>query len=194
MIERKRTDVIKQGLVQHLVILCGTLAFLWLIEILNAFVFRGGLDQYGIQPRTWAGFSHIFFAPFIHESFAHLLANTLPFLVLGWFVMLRRTNDFFVAGTVAALISGLGIWLFGAPHTTHIGVSGVVFGFLGFLVARGYFERSLSSLLLALFAVLLYGGMLWGVLPGQAGISWLGHLFGFAGGGLAAYLIVDQAA
>ena len=101
--------------------------------------------------------------------------------------MLRSTSDFFVVAAVSAVTSGLGAWLLGGPRTVHVGISGVIFGFLGYLLTRGIYERRLGSILLALIALLLYGGALWGVLPLRAGVSWQGHLFGFLGGWLVAY-------
>ena len=95
-------------------------------------------------------------------------------------------------GHVSALVSGLGIWLFGGSRTIHLGASGVIFGLLGALLARAYFERSWAALGLALVALFLYGGMLWGVLPGTLGVSWLGHFFGFVGGALAARMLADE--
>jgi membrane associated rhomboid family serine protease len=90
------------------------------------------------------------------------------------------------------LVSGLGIWLFGGANTVHLGASGVIFGLLGALLARAYFERSWVALGLAVVAAFLYGGMLWGLLPGMPGVSWLGHFFGFFGGVLAAWMMADQ--
>ena len=167
-------------------------ALLWILEILDQFIFGRQLDFYGIQPRTFAGLRHIFFAPFLHGGFGHLIANTIPFIVLGWFVMLRRTGDFFRVSIIAGLVSGLGVWLFGAANSTHIGISGVIFGYLGYLLFRGYLERSLQSIFLAILAIFFYGGMLWGIFPTQTGVSWLGHLFGLLGGVLAAYLMTDR--
>jgi membrane associated rhomboid family serine protease len=83
------------------------------------------------------------------------------------------------------LVGGLGTWLIGSPGV-HVGASGLIFGYLGFLLARGYFERNFPSILLAIVVGSLYGGAIWGVLPTQPGISWEGHLFGFIGGVLAA--------
>lgn len=167
-------------------------ALLWGLEVLDLLVWHGGLDGYGIRPRTWVGLRHIMIAPLFHVGLAHLLANTVPLVVLGWLVMVRRLADFWWVAAVSALISGLGIWLFGGAYTIHLGASGVIFGLLGYLLARAYFERSVGALLVALVATFLYGGMLWGVLPGQPGVSWLGHLFGALGGVLAARLLVDQ--
>jgi membrane associated rhomboid family serine protease len=176
---------------RHFALLAMIVAVLWLIEIFDQLFFFVRLDAYGIRPRTWHGLGQILVAPWLHLGFAHLAANTVPLVVLGWLVMLRRMRDFLVVVLVSALVSGLGIWLFGGAHTIHLGASGVIFGLLGALLARAYFERSWAALALAVVAVFLYGGMLWGVLPGTPGVSWLGHLFGFAGGILAARLLAD---
>lgn len=177
---------------QHVTILLIVIAALWFLEIADTLVWHGGLDAYGIRPRTAAGLRHILIAPLLHAGIAHLVANTVPLFILGWLVMLRRTSDFFVVSLIAALVSGLGVWLFGGSHTIHIGASGVIFGYLGYLLGRAYFERSLAALLIAVVAGLLYGGMIWGVLPLQPGVSWLGHLFGLIGGSLAAYFLTDN--
>jgi membrane associated rhomboid family serine protease len=113
------------------------------------------------------------------------MGNTLPFLVLGWLIMLRNTHDFLRVTLVVGLASGLGTWLFGSPGS-HIGASGVIFGYLGYLLLRGFFERRLGSISLSVLVGTLYGSMIWGILPLQQGISWEGHLFGFLGGVLAA--------
>lgn len=189
---RRSLNFTAQNLMSQAAILAAAVALLWLFELADLLIWHGGLDAYGIEPRTAAGLRHLFIAPLMHAGFAHLFANTVPFVVLGWFVMLRHTTDFFVVTAVAALVSGLGIWLFGGPSTIHVGASGVVFGYLGFLLGRGYLERSAGAILLALVALFLYGGMIWGVLPTARGVSWLGHLFGFVGGMLAAWLLVER--
>ncbi|MCU0527382.1 MAG: rhomboid family intramembrane serine protease [Elainella sp. Prado103] len=171
------------------VLILGTIVgIMWGLEILDLFL-GGYLDRFGIRPQSIPGLRGILFAPFLHGNFIHLLFNTVPFLVLGWFVMLRRTSDFWVVTAIVMLISGLGVWLFAPPFTNHIGASGVVFGYFGFLLSRGYFERSFSSILMSVIVGLLYGSMIWGVLPIRYGISWQGHLFGFVGGIIAAWLL-----
>ena len=176
-------------------ILGGLVAIMWVVEILDQFVFRVGLRQtldiYGIIPRTAIGLRGILFAPFLHGNFPHLIGNTVPFLVLGWLIMLRETSDFFWVSLVSALVSGLGTWMFGSSGV-HIGASGVIFGYLGYLLARGYFERSMTSIAMSLFVGTLYGSLIWGVLPTRIGISWEGHLFGFVGGVLAARLLTPK--
>ncbi len=170
-------------------ILLGFTGLLWVIQIVNAFVFGGSLDRFGVHPRTLAGLWGILFAPFLHVSFAHLIANTVPFLVLGWLVMLRRKRDFFLVSAIAALVGGLGTWLIAPALSVHVGASVLIFGFLGYLLARGIFERRLWPIVGSVVTFFLYGGALTGILPGAIGISWQGHLFGLLGGILAARLL-----
>ncbi|MGB7086028.1 MAG: rhomboid family intramembrane serine protease [Phormidesmis sp.] len=170
--------------------LLGLVVLLWAIEIIDQLLFKGALDVwFGIHPRTLGGLWGILFAPFLHGNFAHLLANTVPLVSLGWLVMLRETSDWVIVSVITALCSGLGTWLIGAPGSVHIGASGVIFGYFGFLLLRGYFERSVVAIAFSLLVVFLYGSIIWGVLPNQPGISWEGHLFGFLGGILAARLL-----
>lgn len=187
-----RTEGVRRHLLRHAVILGTIVAVLWLVEMFDWLVMRGALDGLGIQPRTLGGLQAIVVAPWLHAGFGHLLANTIPFVVLGWFVMLHRTTDFFVVALAALLASGLGIWLFGGASTIHLGISGVIFGFFGYLLARGYYERSIVAIVMAALAFLIYGGMMWGMLPLQQGVSWQGHLFGFVGGVLVAYWQVRE--
>ena len=183
---------VSRHLGRHAALLIAIVAVLWLVEIIDLLFMRGNLDNMGIRPRTWNGLGQILIAPWLHVGFGHLIANTLPLVILGWLVMLRHMRDFVVVTLVSALVSGLGIWLFGGSRTIHLGASGVIFGLLGALLARAYFERSWAALGLALIAGFLYGGMLWGVLPGTPGVSWLGHFFGLLGGILAAWLLADR--
>lgn len=178
-------------------VLLGLVALMWGLEIFDQIILRPvfdtTLDVYGIIPKSPIGLRGILFAPFLHGSFAHIASNTVPFLILGWLVMLRETSDFFWVTLVSAAVSGLGTWIFGSPQSIHIGASGVVFGYLGYLLLRGYFERSAIAVAISLGVGTLYGSLLWGVLPIHYGmvnrISWEGHLFGFLGGILAAWLL-----
>ncbi|MCA9837248.1 MAG: rhomboid family intramembrane serine protease [Trueperaceae bacterium] len=161
-------------------------ALLWGLELIDTLFFQQRLNLLGIRPRSIDGLKGILFAPLLHGGFAHLATNTLPFLVLGFFVMLRGLSSFIQVTATIWLIGGIGIWLTGGSNTLHIGASIIIFGYLGYLLARAYFERSMVTLMIALFVGLLYGGMMLGVLPIRAGVSWQGHLFGFVGGVLAA--------
>ncbi|MCU0551306.1 MAG: rhomboid family intramembrane serine protease [Leptolyngbya sp. Prado105] len=177
-------DSIGNEIKSHIAILGTIVAALWLVEIVDI-VMGGRLNYLGIYPRNTIGLRGILLAPFLHLNFQHLISNTIPFVVMGWFVMLRGVPEFFKVSAIVALASGIGTWLFGSTGL-HIGASGVIFGYFGFLLSRAYFERSALSIALSLAVGLLYGGLIWGVLPGRFGISWEGHLFGFLGGIFAA--------
>ena len=183
------TKAIAGELKTQILILGTSVAVLGMVELVDWLIFAGQLDQYGIQPRTLSGLSGILFAPFLHGNFEHLMANIVPLVTLGWFVMLREISDFFGVTIIVMLIGGLGTWLVGVSGSTHIGASGLVFGYLGFLLLRSYFERSFTAIAFSIAAFTLYGGIIIGVLPNQPGISWEGHLFGFVGGVLAARLL-----
>jgi membrane associated rhomboid family serine protease len=159
---------------------------LWGLELVDTFLLGQGLNYLGIRPRSLSGLWGIVFAPLLHGNLLHLVTNTLPFLVLGFLVMLRGQLEFFRVTILIWLIGGLGTWLTGGPHTIHLGLSIIIFGYLGYLLASAYYQRNLNNLLIALLAGLLYGGMIFGVLPLRIGVSWQGHLFGFLGGVLAA--------
>lgn len=167
------------------VILVGFIGLLWLLEGIDQILLRGWLNQLGIRPRTQVGLRGILFAPLLHGTWGHLSTNTVPLLVLGWLILLRGFEDFTIATAVPWLVSGLGVWLFGGSNTLHIGASGLVFGYFGFLLARGYYEQNALSMGIAALVVLLYGPLIWGILPLRRGVSWLGHLFGLVGGVLA---------
>ncbi|MCB9475239.1 MAG: rhomboid family intramembrane serine protease [Deltaproteobacteria bacterium] len=166
--------------------------WMWIFELIDILLLGQGLNALGIRPRTPLGLIGIPLCPFLHGNLSHLIANTIPFVSLGWLVTVRRPKDFWAVTVLVTIVSGLGIWIFGRAGSVHIGASGVVFGYLGFLLLRGYFERSAGAMFLSILVGVLYGGMLWGVLPIRDGVSWEGHLFGFIGGILAARLLADD--
>lgn len=178
----------RRELRRQLKIIGALVAVMWLVEIADTLIFGGRLDALGIYPRELFGLRGILFAPFLHGGFAHLIANTVPLVTLAWLVMFRRTSEFFVVTALVMLIGGGGVWLLGRP-AMHIGASGLIFGYLGFLLLRGYFEKRLGSVIFSALIGGVYGGMLWGVLPGLPGVSWEGHLFGFIGGVVAAWVL-----
>ena len=169
-------------------ILAGSLSVFWVVEIIDVVLPFWGLDQYGIRPRTERGLWGILASPFLHGGFDHLIGNSVPFLILGWLTMFRERWHFALVTVMAMLLGGLGVWAFGATGSVHIGASGVIFGYLGFLLLSGFFERRFGAILVSLGVGVAYGGLVWGVLPSQPGISWEGHLFGFLAGILAAYV------
>ena len=168
-------------------IIGGFIVLIWGLELIDQLLLRHRLDQLGIVPRTQLGLRGILFAPLLHGTWNHLMANTLPFAVLGWLTLLQGVPEFTIVTAVVWVVSGLGVWLFAAPHTLHVGASGIIFGYFGFLLSRSYFEQDLRSAAVSVVVALLYGPLIWGILPSRRrGISWQGHLFGFVGGILIA--------
>jgi membrane associated rhomboid family serine protease len=172
-------------------LLFGPLAIMWALQIINTLPFMH-LEQYGIQPRTLRGLFGILLAPLLHGGFPHLIANTVPFVMLGALVLLGGRAMFWGVTIIVVLFGGFGVWLLAPAYTVHIGASGLIFGYLGFLLTRGYVERSVRWILAAVAILVAYGSMLWGMLPGQMGISWQSHLFGFFAGIFAAWLLVKR--
>lgn len=160
---------------------------MWGEEVVDTFM-DGRLDRFGIRPRQVDGLDGIVLSPFLHSGFTHLIANTIPFLVLGTAIGLGGMRRFLTVTVITALIGGLGTWLIGPENTVHIGASGLVFGYLSYLVSRGLFARKLTYLLGGIVVLAVYGGALWGLLP-SPGISWQGHLFGAVGGVVAASVL-----
>ncbi len=185
-----KTETLTGEFKLHAILLGGALAVMWILEIADLLIFGGGLDAYGIRPRSIEGLSGILLAPFLHGGFIHLAGNSIPFLIFGSLVLFHEIKDFVVTSALAILVGGLGAWLLGGAGTVHIGASGLVFGYFGYLLLRGYFRRSIGAIILSLVLAVSYGWMLFGLLPFQSGaISWQGHLFGFLGGALSAYLL-----
>lgn len=157
---------------------------IWFVSVVNILM-GSPLNQYGIRPRSISGLPGVILWPFLHGGFWHLISNTVPLLVLGGFVLVRSQRLFFQVTIFCVLGGGVGVWLFGRG-STHIGASGLVFGYFGYIVAHGYYERSARSVLIAVAVTFFYGGMIWGVLPTNPYISWEGHLFGMLAGVLFA--------
>lgn len=164
---------------------------LWVLEIVDA-VLPLRMDAYGIRPRDTGALEGIALAPLLHLGFGHLVSNTVPLLVMGFFLGLSGLRTFVSVTAIVWLTSGIGTWLVGQSGSVHIGASGIVFGWLVYLIVRGLVARDGAQIVLGGVMVIVYGGTLWGVLPGQAGVSWEAHLFGAVGGLLAAFLVGER--
>ncbi len=162
------------------------LALLWVLELVDQ-ASSNSLDPYGIRPRTDEGLLNVFTAPLLHGGWAHLSSNSLPFLILGFLVLLDGWKTWVVATLTSVIASGLLVWLVAPADSITLGASGVVFGWLTYLLLRGLFSGNLGQLVLAAVLFVVYGGILWGVLPGAFGISWPAHLGGVVGGAVAAW-------
>jgi membrane associated rhomboid family serine protease len=167
-------------------VIAAFVALLYLVELVDVVTGRR-LDTAGVRPRDPDGLDGILFAPLLHGGWQHLVANTGPLLVLGFLILLAGVARWLLVTGVVWLVGGAGVWVAGAANTVHIGASVLAFGWLVFLLVRGAFSRSARQVLLGVVLLLVYGGLLWGVLPGQPGVSWQGHLFGAAGGLVAAW-------
>lgn len=159
---------------------------LWLLEFVDQ-ASGNALDRYGIQARDVDGLPEIFTAPFLHAGFSHLASNSVPFLVLGFLVLLSGLARWLVASLTSIVSSGLFAWFLTPAGTIVLGASGLIFGWLTYLLARGLWSRRPGQVVLAVVILAVYGGLIWGVLPGAAGISWQAHLGGAVGGVLAAW-------
>ena len=164
----------------------GSLAVMWVVEIINGFIGHR-LSLWGILPRTTPGLIGIPLSPFLHGSFNHVLSNTIPFLVLGGLVGLRGGQKLVGISLFIIVAGGAGVWLLGRP-AVHVGASGLVFGYFGYLVANGWFDRRPLSILAAIAVILVYGSLVFGVIPTTGFVSWEAHLFGVLAGVLAARL------
>ena len=163
-------------------------ALLWAVQVVN-WIFGYGLNPaFGLIPRHVSGLDGVIAMPLLHGSFAHLMANTPPLLVMGGLLVATTTRALLPVNAVVIGLGGGLVWLFGSS-AIHIGASGLVFGWYGFLVARGLVDRSPITLGAALVVGVLYGSLLWGVFPGQPSVSWEAHLFGAIAGAGAAFLI-----
>lgn len=162
------------------------LATMWGLEVIDA-ILGQRLNSLGIEPRTLSGLVGIPLAPFLHGGFGHLIANTIPFALLGFLTIMRGVSTFVIVSVFVTIVGGIAVWLVGSGGY-HIGASGLIFGLFGYNLAMGIFERSFKSIMMAVVVGLLYGSMIFGVFPGRPGVSWEGHLFGFIAGAGFAYL------
>ncbi len=186
-----RRERIVASIKNNLSLLFGTVAIAWALEILDFFL-AGNLDRFGIVPRNLSGLFGVPVSPFLHLGFGHLLSNTLPFLILGGIVLMGGRKIFLTSTLFILGVGGGALWTIGPGATNHIGASLLVFGYLGFLLARGIVESSSFWIIVSVVVLVFYGGMIGVLLPGKAGVSWQGHLFGFIAGILAARVMFTK--
>lgn len=163
-------------------------AVLWVVEIVDA-ADGHSLDRYGLRPRTVRGLDGILTMPFLHASAAHLLANTAPFVIIGWMVLVGGPRAFLLATSMIVVGGGIVTWLIG-PDRVIVGASALVFGWLGYLLGRAYFARRLIWIVAALFALFFFSGLFSGLVPTvRSNVAWQAHLSGFAAGVGAAWVL-----
>ncbi|GAA3244660.1 rhomboid family intramembrane serine protease [Nonomuraea helvata] len=185
---KRGAGALLSGALSALAVVIAMLAVMWVVEGVDYFL-NGALDrEFGIIGWEPDGLIGILFAPFLHGGFGHLMANSLPLLILGFLAGLRDLRKFLWASVLIILIGGLGTWLT-SPGVYTVGASGLVFGYFGFILARGLFDRRLLDIVIAIGVGFAYWGILAGLLPNQQGISWQGHLFGLIGGVVAGWVL-----
>jgi membrane associated rhomboid family serine protease len=158
------------------------IALLWILEMVDQSLLNRQLDGLGLQPGNWNHWEGILFMPFLHIDFYHLLNNSIGLAIFGTLLITRSWDDLYYASIGAILGCSLAVMLLGKPGSVHIGASGLVFGWWSFLIARAFYQRNFQSALIAVSMIVFFGGMIYGILPGEKSISWQGHLGGAIGG------------
>lgn len=172
----------------RLAILSGFVAFLWIVQVYNWLTGYGLNTALGLIPRHVRGLDGIFAMPLLHASFPHLISNTPPLIAIGAMLAITTRRSLLLINGVIVILGGALVWLMGST-AIHVGASGLIFGWLGFLIARGLLDKSIVPLLAAAVIGFFYGSILWGVIPGQVGVSWESHLYGVICGIVAAMVV-----
>ena len=176
-----------------LFVMAGVLALLWIIQVVN-WADGGHLSyQYGIRPRDAGSLPDILTAPFLHFGWAHLEGNSGPLFIFGFLAAYRGIWKFVGVTALVVLTSGLGAWLTEAPNSVGVGASGVVFGYFGYLMVRGFFDRRLIDMLIGVIMALCFAYQFAVLLP-HAGIGWQDHIGGLLGGIVAGWVFRDRRA
>jgi membrane associated rhomboid family serine protease len=175
--------------VSGLMLIGAMVAVMWVVEVVNTVDDDSLSRHFGIRPRHTDGLDGIVLSPFMHGSWGHLIGNTIPFAVLGGLIALSGLIRVAQVTALVALMGGAAVWLVAGGNENHIGASGVVFGYAGYLVARGVFNRNLVHLAIGVLVAVLFGGSLLSGLIPKFGVSWQGHLFGALAGVVAARIL-----
>ena len=170
----------------------GFLVVIWAVHLVNVIFFAGGLIRFGIHPLDTSSLWGIFTSPLLHADFGHLISNSVTGVVFAFLIGFSGRRVFWEVTLIVVLIAGLGTWLFGGVGTNLIGASGLVYGWLGYLLVRGIFNRSFSQILVGVLLGITHSGLVWGVLPLTPGVSWQAHLFGALGGVAAGMTITSD--
>jgi membrane associated rhomboid family serine protease len=184
---------IVDGARRALFVMVGVLAVLWVIQIINSADHYDLSLRYGIQGRDLASLPYILTAPFLHFSYAHIEGNSGPLFIFGFLAAYRGVAKFAWVTAVIVVVSGLAAWFTEAPHTVGAGASGVVFGYFGYIMVRGFFDRHAIDMLVGAVMALCFAYQFTVLLP-HAGIGWQAHIGGLAGGILSGWLFRERRA
>jgi membrane associated rhomboid family serine protease len=161
--------------------MCAFGALLWIIQIVNA-TDSYDLDRFGLRPRDAAGLWGLVTMPFLHGSYQHIYSNTIPLVAIGWVLMLSGLRNWLTVTAIVVVGGGLLTWLV-APSGLIVGASGMIFGWLGYLLSRAYFSRQLKWIVVAVLVLVFFGTLLFGLFPNlNSGVSWPAHVCGFVAG------------
>lgn len=170
----------------------GYVIVIWAVHLVNLLVFGGYLVFFGINPLDVSSIWHIVTSPLLHANFEHLISNTVPGAIFSFLIGMSRARVWWEVTAFVVLVGGVGVWLFGGVGTNHIGASGLVYGWLAYLLVRGVFNRHFLQLVLGIVLGVAYAGLVMGLLPGVPGVSWQAHLFGAVGGVAAGMFITSD--
>jgi len=170
-----------------IIVLLFPLILMYVVQLINVAT-DGAAKYYGIHPRDPGSLWFLVSSPFIHDSWIHLFNNTLCFVIFSFVCLMKGLGYYLRVSSFIVFVGGFFVWIFGAPGSVHIGASGWVFGLWSLLIASAWFERSITNIIVALSVIAFYGGLLYGVIPQQAHISFEAHLFGALSGIMAAAL------
>jgi membrane associated rhomboid family serine protease len=184
---RRRGEAQREGIA----LLGGIVALMWVVEVINT-LDSNRLDGDGIHPRNVTHLWGILTSPFLHASFQHLIANTIPFVFMGLIIALAGAGRLALVTAIVIVVGGLGTWLIGPAGYSTIGASGVVFGYATYLLTRGLFDRSVLEILTGVVVGVVWGGALLSSLVPQTGVSWQGHLCGGIAGVAAAWVLAGR--
>jgi len=163
-----------------IMLLCACLLFINMVIPIN---------QFGIVPREMSHLLGIFSAPFLHGSWMHLMSNFFPFVIFSCLIGLQSLQRFWLTFILSIIFTGLLVWLLGRGGSVHIGMSGVVYALWGYLIVYGFKKRQFRDIIISIFVLLLYGGLVFGVLPRDPTISFESHLLGAVVGGALGYYL-----
>jgi len=172
-----------------LIVMGAFLAVIWILQVVNWAVGYRLDSEFGILPEHASRLPEIFTAPFLHFSWQHIEGNSVPLFVLGVLAAYRSLVRFLFASLIIAVTSGIAVWLFQAGNELTVGASGLIFGYFGYVLVRGFFDRNILDIGVGLVAGALYWTILAVAIPGTPGVSWIGHVGGLVGGVLAAWLL-----
>lgn len=181
MSNNEQPEIVKRRLVISVIIPLVFIILFWLIKFIEISL-DINLAPYGMRPRDISQWFGIFTMPFLHGGFDHLLANTSSFLILGTILFYFYSKNSFQVLGLSWLLTGVLTWLIGRENSVHIGASGIIYAFAGFIFFSGVLSRNIRLMAISLIVVFMYGSMIWGLFPQPANVSWEGHLAGFISG------------